>query len=86
MGMVDVPNGIKDDGTIDSIVCPDCLDVVGQGIVVDSAHVDDQRAAQLAQVSGFVAAIGHDGRGADGQSNIGGKILHNLLSVNPVCR
>lgn len=78
---MDIPNRIEHDGPSNGVICLQCLDMVLQAFRRHGAHVDDEGASQLGQVSGLFGVVGHDGASADSKSDIGRKVLHNL-SIN----
>lgn len=76
--IMDIPNRIEHDGSSSGVICLQCLDMVLQAFGRHSAHVDDEGASQLGQVSGLFGVVGHDGASANSKGDVGGKVLHNL--------
>lgn len=42
------------------------------------AHVDDQAASQCSKIVSLEAIVGHNWRRANGEGNVGSKVLHDL--------
>lgn len=80
---MDIPNRIEHDGPSNGVVCLKCLDMVFQAFGRHGAHVDDEGAPQLGQISGLFGVVGHDGASANSKGDIGSEVLHDL-SMNIV--
>lgn len=60
------------------VVGLDGLDVIGEAIGRDGAHVDDQGAPELREVGRFFTVVRHDRGGTHAESDVGGKVLDYL--------